>query len=207
MLTIPSKTIVRPLTFCLAVLSFGACGGDGPTNPPSTPFTVAGSIKNNTGQPIPAGARLIAVWSVASGSPDYSYIFGEGSVDRTTNRFTITFDKQLPREALNSTGNGVGLGVGVLILTTDPTLCEGRLPADFKPELTVIGAAGQYGLIYLDRDPAPDLVDWAERFPRGYAAGRGIDLPGVFDGFEPIASSAVELVVDKLENITFVNWT
>jgi hypothetical protein len=64
-------------------------------------------------------------------------------------------------------------------------------------------------VIYLDRNPAEfgTNMGWVSRFKRGYNVGKGIDLPGTFDGFEPTSPSAVEILIDALRNINFVNWT
>jgi hypothetical protein len=42
-------------------------------------FVVTGTIQNNSQASIPPDARLVVAWGVSSGSPDYSYVFGEGT--------------------------------------------------------------------------------------------------------------------------------
>ena len=70
----------------------------------------------------------------------------------------------------------------------------------------VVGAAGNYAVIYTAVNPAT-VGEWVTPFPRGYAVGRGVDLSGTFDGFEPVASNSIEIIIDDLDNIEFVNWT
>ena len=97
-----------------------------------------------------------------------------------------------------------GLGVGIVLLTTDAELQAG----DDLGETTsgIVGAAGEYAVIYLDSDPE-EIGGWPSDFQPGYNVGRGVDLPGTFDGFEPVRPSSIEIIVDDPENIDFVNWT
>jgi hypothetical protein len=188
----------------LGAVAITACGSNEPLSPIELPVTVSGPLTNRTGQPIPAGARVVVLWGVSATSPDYSYVYGEGTVDRTTNRFTITFDGNVPSEALNNNA----LGVGLVLLTTDPNLGEGRVPDSytFSPTNT-LGVTGQYAVIYVNGDPSALSVDWARAFRRGYNVGRGVDLPGSFDGFAPTGLTSMELIVDDLGSIEVVNWT
>ena len=42
----------------------------------------------------------------------------------------------------------------------------------------------------------------------GLFAGGGVEIPDYdFEGFEPVDSSTVEIVVDDLEILVSVNWT
>jgi hypothetical protein len=146
---------------------------------------------------------VIVLWSGDDGSGDYAYVFGEGTVDAATNRFNVTFDRDVPPAALLSGA----LGVGLVILTTDPNLHEGRVPDSYDYASSVIGVTGQHAVIYLNAPPARFGSDWPGGFRRGYNAGRGIDLPGAFDGFAPTELNSMELIVDDLANIEVVNWS
>jgi len=187
------------------VLASTACG-DSPvgTGEGKLPFTVSGPLDNRTAAPVPEGARAVVLWVVSSGSPDYAYVYGAGTVDRATNRFTVTFDAPPPAEALNQPD---GLGVGIVLLTTDATLAEGRWPADYDMA-KIVGLSGQHAVIYLSGDPAKEPVAWLRAFRRGFNVGEGITIPGsTFDGFAPVSADAVRLIVDDLDNIDVVNWT
>jgi hypothetical protein len=184
-------------------LALVGCGSDGPTAPLSLPVTVSGTLVNRSGTAIPTNSRVVAVWAGSDGDEEYAYVFGEGVVDLATNRFTITFDRNPPSEALLVNQ----LGVAFVVLTTNPDLHEGRLPSSGGgPPPGVIGATGQHAVIYLNADPEI-AQDWVRDFRRGYNVGRGIDLPGTFDGFAPADLGSMELIVDDLANIEFVNWT
>lgn len=183
----------------IAATVFAGCK-DGSS--PSGEFVVSGPIQNNTQASIPTGARVVVVWGVSSGSPDYSYVFGEGSLSTDGTSFHVRFDEPPPVEALNA---GV-LGVGVVVVTTNQALRTGD-DINTIPQSEIIGVAGQYGVIYVG-DSQQQLPGWAAEFPRGYAVGIGVKVPGaVFDKFEPASRSNVVLIIDDLANIDIVNWT
>lgn len=197
------RSRARPLTTTLAALALAGCGGDPILGPESRlPFTVSGTLVNRSGAAIPANARVLAVWGVSSGQPDYAYVFGEGTVDPATGGFSITFEQTPPAAALNA-GE---LGIATLVLTTDASLAQGRMTTPFA-DGSILGATGRHAVIFLAVQPREATVDWSRRFTSGYGVGRGIDLPGAFDGFEPMRIDAVELIVDAIENIDVVNWT
>jgi hypothetical protein len=166
-------------------------------------FVIFGTLTNRTANPIPNGTRLLVAWA-GGGDPDYTYVFGEGTVRTDTNTFELAFTIPPTVTALNSSG----LGVGFLFLTINTTL-QGGSDMEDVPETEIIGAAEQYAVIYLAHEPARVRADreWAGNFHTGYNVGKGIDLPGIFDGFEPVNPSSVEIIVDSLNNLTFVNWS
>lgn len=182
-----------------AAFTAGCQDGTGPAGS----IVVTGRIQNNTQAPIPANARLVAVWGVSSGTPDYSYVFGEGTINRLLGTFRIEFDQPPPVEALN---NGV-LGVAFLIATTDQSLKEGD---DLTSVSTtdIIGVTAQYAVIFVDHQDTLYLNTWVDTFGTGYSVGVGVKVPGsVFDKFEPVSPSSPLLIIDDLANIEIVNWT
>ena len=185
----------------VALPAFLACSDS--TNP-SEGFTVNGTIQNNTQAPIPENARLVVVWVVSSGSPDYSYVFGEGTIDPASGSFEISMPDPPSAAALN---DGL-LGVGVLFVTVNATLSAGD-DIDDIPEADFIGAAGDYGIIYVQGNPgdAAQVRDWAADFDSGYGVGVGMEVAGDFDKFVPTSQSGVVLIIDDIDNISFVNWT
>ncbi len=186
----------------LGILLLGGCA-DGPTAVDGEGlFTLSGTLTNRTASPVPGNTRVMVAWVVSSGSPDYTYVFGEGTVQAEKGTFRLTFDQPPPAKALNANG----LGVGIVFLTTNPSLKAGM---EVGESSGIIGAAGQHAVIYLAHDPATvgGGIGWAKSFQQGYNAGRGIDLPGAFDGFEPTSRSSIEIIVDALGNIKLVNWT
>src|SRR5688572_17150544 len=88
---------------------------------PATEFVATGRVQNNSQAAIPADARVVVVWGVSSGTPDYGYVFGEGVLDRNAGTFRVQFDGPPPAAALNA---GV-LGVGLVVATTDQSLQNG----------------------------------------------------------------------------------
>lgn len=191
-LTLASVLVATALAGCM--------NGTGP----STGFVVRGRVQNNTGAPIPAGTRLVVIWGVTSGSPDYSIVFGEGVIDRMTGTFGVRFDGPPPAAALN---NGV-LGVGIVIATTDQTLKDGDSLPNSAPTFDILGVTAQHAVIFLATQPDTlQMPTWATGFDTGYAVGVGVKVPGTFDKFMPVSPSSALLIIDALANIEIVNWT
>ncbi len=188
-----------------AVLVAAAVSGCLDGTSPSTGFVVRGRIQNNTGAPIPADARLVVVWTVSSGSPDYSYVFGEGVIDRMTGTLHVRFDGPPPVAALN---NGV-LGVGLVVATTDASMKDGDTLTSRSPVTSIIGLTPQHAVIFVNGHPDTTQVPtWATDFDSGYSVGVGVHVPGVvFDKFVPVSPSSALLIIDALANIEVVNWT
>jgi hypothetical protein len=171
---------------------------------PSTGFAVSGRIQNRTGRPIPADARLVVIWGVSSGSPDYSYVYGEGVIDRITGMFGVRFEGPPPAAALN---NGV-MGVGLVIATTDHLLKDGDSLPNRPPTFDILGVTAQHAVIFLASQPDTlQVPTWATAFDAGYAVGVGVKVPGTFDKFVPTSPSSALLIIDALTNIEVVNWT
>jgi hypothetical protein len=185
------------LASLLTVISLGCSD----SNNPGDGFVVTGTIQNNTGQPLPANTRVLVVWVVSSGSPDYSYVFGQGTVDAAAGTFRIQLDQSPPAIALN-TG---GLGVGVIVATTNQSIENGDDVEDVQLS-ELVGAAGRHGVIFIDQNGVQD-PEWATAFESGYGVGVGVDVVDDFDRFEPADPSSVVLIIDDIENIDIVNWT
>lgn len=166
-------------------------------------FAATGRIQNNTHAPIPAGTRLLVIWDVTSGSPDYGYVFGEGTFNRVTGAFGVRFDGPPPPEALN---RGV-LGVGWVVATTDQSLKQGDVITG--PLTGFIGITAQHAVIFVASHPdTMQLPVWVPEFGAGYGMGVGVKVPGVvFDRFQPTRPSSAVLIVDDPANIEGVNWT
>jgi hypothetical protein len=172
---------------------------------PGTGFVVTGHIQNNTQAPIPVGTRLIAIWGVSSGTPDYGYVFGEGTINRATGTFRIRFDQPPPTAALNAGA----LGVAFLLATTDQSLKEEDVITGSSGMTHFIGITAQHAVIFVaSHQDVVQLPDWAAAFDTGYAVGVGAKVPGeVFDKFLPASPSSTLLIVDDAANIHVVNWT
>jgi hypothetical protein len=169
---------------------------------PTDGFVVSGTIQNNSSGPIPLNARLVAVWVVSAGPQDYTYVFGEGTINRTAGTFEMELSGPPPAAALNDGA----LGVGILVLTTSASLADGDDIADI-PENEVIGAAGWYGIIHVSDAMAATMPSWVADFDPGYGVGEGQDEATGFDSFVPADPADVVLILDAIANIEFVNWT
>lgn len=186
----------------VALLGTAAVSGCHDSTGPDTGFVVTGPIQNNTQAAIPADARVVVVWTVSSGTPDYGYVFGEGVLDRNAGTFRVQFDGPPPAEALNA---GV-LGIGLVVATTDHSLQNGDVLTD--PPAGFVGITAEHAVIFVSsRQDAMQLLDWAAAFGNGYSVGVGVKVPGTFDKFEPASPSSAVLIVDDLANIEVVNWT
>lgn len=177
-----------------------ACGSDS-TGSSDLLLNVGGPVTNRTGQPIPSTARVVIGWVVSSGPQDYTYIFGEGTVQGSS--FHIDLRQPPPAVAIND-GQ---IGVGVILLTTNTDVRSGvRLEDVVTDPADLLGATGRYAVIYKATEVV-NRVDWADPFPLGYSAGVGVDRDNDVDAFQPVSPTSLELIVDLLDNIDFVNWT
>ena len=168
---------------------------------PAWSLVVTGRIENRTQAAIPADARLLAVWGVSSGTPDYAYVFGEGTINRLTGTFRIEFDQPPPFEALN---RGM-VGVAFIIATTDQSMQAGIMTS---PSTGIIGITGQHAVIFVQNRDTSLRTTWVAEFADGYSVGVGVKVPGeVFDKFQPTSSWSPVLIIDDLANIEIVNWT
>ncbi len=168
--------------------------------PDGDDIVVAGKVTNRSGAAIPSNARVLVVWTVSAGDPDYTYVLGEGELTDGGTRFRVALDAP-PHEAALNNGR---LGVGLVVLTTDQDVGPGDelLPGD-----AILGVAGWHGVIYVT-EPMLSSVSWVTTFPAGYSVGRGVEaVRDGFDEFERVAPDTMELIVDDLENIAIVNWT
>ena len=181
-----------------------SCSDDSSPVKSRTPegFVVSGIVRNETGADL-TGARVVAWWGVVTGE-DYNYFFGEGTVNTEDLTFELVLSEDPPPEALND-----DLGVAVLLIVKPSATGMGEpgiLPEDYDYG-DILGGATRHCVIFSTGDNVND-IPWAEEFEPGYSAGRGVEIPDYdFEGFEPVDSSTVEIVVDDLENLVFVNWT
>jgi hypothetical protein len=186
----------------LATMTLGLPGcSDDPVSP-TLPVTFSGTIQVMNGTTVPANARVLVFWGVSATSPDYTYVWGSGTVG-TNGAFSITFDEEPPAAALNVNQ----LGVGLVVLTTDQELQEGQLPANY-PTTNVIGISEDHSIIFT-RNLDPELlqeIEWAGRF-NGYGLGEVERNNAGFDSFRSVARDALRLIVDDIANLNPPNWT
>ena len=185
----------------LATMSLGIPGcSDDPVSPTPLPVTFSGTIQVNNGTTVPANARILVLWGVTAGSPDYDYVFGSGTMG-SNGTFTITFTEAPPAAALNQNQ----LGVGLVILTTDQNLQQGQVPATYTyPGL--LGISEDYSIIFTQNLSAELQADFPGRF-NGYGLGEVERSSTTFDSFKSVPRDALKLIVDDLANLNPPNWT
>lgn len=166
-------------------------------------FSAGGTLTPGTGKQVPDSAKLVVVWSVSSSSPDYLYQFGEGTSSGAT--FALPLSTPPPADALNRGELGVGL---VLLMPTSFSQPDGRYEDEDVFTDSLIGAAGQYAIIY-KANAQVSAPGWATLFPVGYSCGKGVPAPAgsSYDTFEPVSCDSINVTVDDAGNIEFVNWT
>ncbi len=197
------------LLICSTLLLISCQGSSNSKGPEeSTDFVVSGKITNNTGKDI-SGAEIIAFWGVVTGSPDYSYVFGKTVPDKD-GTFELVFDRDPPAEALNSISGGVvGVAYIVVVMPSELTEEEGVLSEDYDYENLTIGGAPRHCVIFSVNykiDEGGELV-WPTLF-EGYGVGKGKEIEdSPFEEFEPVDSNTVEIIIDSIENLQFVNWS
>lgn len=196
----PSSRVAARSALVLTLLALAGCDRSA-TAPGREDLSVSGTLTNRTAAAIPANARVVVGWQVSSGSPDYVQVFGEGTVDAQAKTFQVRFDAPPPADVLNA-GR---VGVGFLLLTTDATIGQGTRLTPQQLD-AMVGAAGQHAVLYA-KGSTDGLGGWVESFPAGYSVGEGVERTGDFDGFAPTGRTTVEIVVDAMANIDFVNWT
>lgn len=204
------------LAVCLLCV-FVACDKDEdtPVNPsPTGSLTITGTVQFKKNISVPSSAILSGVWVVSSGSPDYAYMFGRGTVNFGAGTFSITFDNPPPTEALNSYAPSRDLpplGVGVIVLGDFASATPHKMADDEGQQF--YGAVSNIGIIYIGGDPAKyndtsSSTDWPKDFPSGYGVGEGVDMEQTFDIFVPIPlRSFILTITDDPADITFPDWT
>jgi hypothetical protein len=181
------------------------------TTPPTGKFQFTGKIVPGPGHEneIPAQAKVMIFWSVTWNSPDYLYKWGEGT--STGNKFSVSLPSSIPPHGALNHGE---LGVGWMFLTkNDYEIPEGKIKKEeFADRTKFLGASGKYALIYRVQNPAIETVknNWPRHFPPGISCGVGAPDDAdedPFDEFKPIKCEEVEIIIDTLDHIEFVNWT
>jgi hypothetical protein len=207
------KQIVVFLFAALTSLTTMSCDSETTSagnNDPNV-FTISGTLQNPKAITVPPSAKLYGVWSISSGSPDYTYIYGSGTVNTSANTFTFRLSTPPPAVALNANE----LGIAYLILI-DADLPEGKIDEDLDDSLEAqgkfYGAINDRAIVFVNG--SPDTANYGRswvkdfNFKSGYNFGKGWYNPGSgFDGFTP-DSGAIVLLIEKDPSVyTFPNWT
>ncbi len=203
------------IAFILTVVIFIAdCSKDStPVTPPTGALlTVSGKVTIKKQITVPSTATFNVLWVVSKGTPDYVFVFGNGTIDFTKKTFTITFTQAPPDSALNNYTSTLGLGVGIMYLSE---LAPGqpRVITE-KEEGAFYGAVTNADIIYIKGNPAefnaPGFTGfkWPAGFNAGYSVGKGVKNTGPFDTFVPVDPTTLELIIsDDLKDVVIPNWT
>jgi len=184
------------------LLATAGCETDEPTTPALR--TLSGTVDAT----LPDEAQTaVIIWEVSSGSPDYVYKFGEGTV--SGGRLSITLPSDPPVEAINSYGLGVGL---VAVLVPGVTLPDGKVAAGISAADILAGVSPDRSVIWraetFDFGGATPPADfWPSDFPPGLSCGACTPRPdgGSFDGFAPAACDGIQVTAFGTADIC--NWT
>ena len=144
----------------------------------------------------------MVIWEVSSGSPDYTYKFGEGSIQG--NMYTVTFASAPPAEAINSYGVAVGF---VTAVDQSFQLADGRIDDSIAVQARgyTVGAILWKGAAASGTSP-----EWSAGFNAGYSCGSCVQSNDdqVFDSFSPLDCSMLPLeTASDLSTIDSCNWT
>jgi hypothetical protein len=176
----------------------GGVQGDGAANHGLTISGPVDSEVNGNGQ------TAVLIWEVSSGSPDYAYKFGEGTI--ANGRLSITLADDPPAEALNSYGVGVAF---VMVLPPGQKLADGKLPKGAISASNIIGMSVRHSVIWRAKSlPANVPTDfWPVSFPAGYSCGACTPRPdgGSFEGFAPAPCDTVRITT--YDKAAMCNWT
>lgn len=175
---------------------------------PKTEYALAvvGSINNKLNLKLESDYKVQIIWLVdPSGQGDYSYIWGQGSIDVARNRFFVLLNSMPPQAVLSQSPEGFKLGVGYVFLSKIE-FPEG-IVEDNIMDNSVIGVINDRSIIYLD-NVLPQSVEpeWlGVDFQKGWNFGKGLYL-GEKDGWSYTNCINVEMIIDSTKNFRFPNW-
>lgn len=203
--------------FLLGVMLIGCASN--PTTPTETGFVINGTLRYNKAVTLPATSRVIVLYQVSSGSPDYSYVLASAPVDLSKNTFRIVLPATPPDSALNRTATVptdsayYRAGVAGIILVDDKggEFKVGVMSTNLPISL-MLGMVNNVGVMY--RAGTDTVVGrripWMVKFPQGHSLGNGVIVSGGSDYFEPIPAASIELLVDPTPDpgtFVFPDWT
>lgn len=208
------------VTLLMALFAFSCSDNDSVAVPDVKPLVrLTGSVSNPLNITVPPTVKLVAIWNVYKGSPDYMYAFGFGTLSSDRKSYSFSLGDVPPDIALN--GEGVDstspeyfrLGVAYLVLLDDPMNkipSNMLLSAEGPPEGTrIYGAVDNTGIMYVLTKGDVDNKQWALQFPRGYSIGVGVKVEDGMDKFVPTNETSRPLLIDTNRNqeaFTFPNW-
>jgi len=163
-------------------------------------FTLQGKLVPASGATVPANSKVMLLWDVAAGSPDYSYKFGEAKV--TGNTYKLTLSGPPPTAALNF-GE---VGVAYIILTRATFVQPAGKVTDSKAVgAAMLGGAEQHVVIRKTPNLKHFSNAWVGSFPVGLSCGKVAGKTGSFVTFVPVSGTGVDLTVST--KVSLPNWS
>jgi hypothetical protein len=132
--------------------------------PTSEPFPEDAFVTGPIEGPQPPGTRIAMLWPVNDGE-DYLYKFGGGPADG--GRFAISFDGEIPSDALLSEGWGVAY---IALVSSE---IEDFTKIDDEAEFDALGIRGldvDHAILFRGAGSNPSDA-WAQTFPDGLSCG------------------------------------
>lgn len=171
----------------VGVLSLAACGTDDPSEIPDDAFA-EGPVVGTA----PSGSRVAVIWVVNDGE-DYAFKFGGGPVSE--GRFAVSFDGEVPGDALTSEGWGHAFILLVDEDIPDLTRIEGELA------FALLGVDVDHEMVFRRANATPSL-SWVEDFPPGLSCGvcRRFE-DGEQDELSPTTCNTVTMTVGDFEQL------
>jgi hypothetical protein len=185
----------------LALSAVIGCESSSPR--PTSGGAVSGSVDEAVGG---EGRTAALIWMVSTGSPDYAYKLGEGTIAK--GKFSITLAGDPPAEAINSFGLGIAM---VLVPPPGEAWPDGRLPQSVFNS-TIAGISARNSVIWrtksLDFGDAGIPADfWGSDFPPGLSCGVCTPAPpgSSFEEFAPSACDQLRISAYAQEEVC--DWT
>jgi hypothetical protein len=210
------------LLLAILIVAFAGCSSSNAPCPgvvdPTGPFTITGHLQFVQPTSIPTGAALICYWPETNLNPyshttfDTSRIFGHGTIDATTNTFSITLQGLPPGIAhgkSTTSCNAVDMApAGYIILVSN--LVGGNSGQNYFDNKALLGAVDSVAILYYASNFT--MKSWQGTFPQGYSTLRDSNYTHgdtSFTAHLATTNTALVLRVDSTSQSNFhfpYNW-
>jgi len=197
-----NRILCAAFMLSLAAAACSSGSGDAPSTSSSSGGGGPGALQGvatSESQPPPAGSKVALLWSVTSGSPDYTYSQRAGTAEADKAAVNASVP---PAEALN--GGKLGVAV-VTVFKADATVADGKLEEDTY-ESSALSISADYAVIYRASTEPAVKNGWDVNFPQGYSCGKCQKAETGFDSFVPVSCSEIKLVPVSAKP-RVCNWT
>lgn len=199
------KAILLIVICFTAVFTLSCHSTADPDSTANKAFTFTGKIDNPNNITIPDDARMVVAWFVVGGHSGYAYVYGNGTINRSDNTFTVSFDSKPPVHALYD-GTEAGIAFVALVNQAFPQnepMPNGTQPIGFK----YYGRMESASITYITDTAKIHFPDSVQKFPNGYTYGKAVFPSTGHDYFIPGDKSTAILRIDTtIKSFTNVNW-